>query len=100
MAEGKRHPIRSVAHAVGSKKNHCHVIWFYLNSFLSKVKLNWHIPSASPLSYQQENKNKLLSHGDEQVPPIQGQNGAAMSNEARCQKYQDSSVDRRAKKKT
>lgn len=98
IAEGKHHSMRSVVNIVGSKEKHCHIIWCYSNSFLSKVKLKWHIPSASPLSYQQENKNKLLPCGDEQVLHIQGQNGAAKSNGATCQDYQDSRVDRGAKK--
>lgn len=83
----KNHPIRSVVPTVGNKTNSPHIIWFYLNGFLSKVKLNWHDSSASPLSYQPENKNKPLSAGGEQILPIQGQNGTAMGNGARLYEY-------------
>lgn len=48
-----------------SKKHNQHIFWFYLNSLLSKVKLDWQIFWASPLSCQQENKNKPLSHDDQ-----------------------------------
>lgn len=48
-----------------SKKHNRHISWFYLNSLLSEAKLDWQISWGSPLSCQQENKNRPLSRDDQ-----------------------------------